>query len=60
MALELNIPVIISSQLFRFIDEIENKRPTLDDIRGTGIQSNSDKIVCLYSNDYYNNVLFHQ
>lgn len=54
LALELDIPIIVLSQLSRSIEEREDKRPKLDDTRTTGLQQDSDKIICLYSDDYYN------
>ena len=55
LTIELNIPVIVISQLTRSIEERENKRPTLHDTITTGLQQDSDKIICLYCDNYYNN-----
>lgn len=60
IALDLDIPIIVVSNLSRNIDERNDKRPILDDIGTTGIQQDSDKIICLYSDDRYDEQLFHR
>ncbi len=53
LALELNIPIIVISQLSRSLEQRENKRPIIPDLASTGLEQNSDKIICLYSDGYY-------
>ncbi len=49
VALELNIPIIVSSQLGRQLEEREDRRPRLRDldIKGSLLQ-NADKVILLY------------
>lgn len=54
LALDLGIPVIISSQVKREVDERENKRPRPSDARGTShIESLARLILILYWEGYY-------
>lgn len=56
IALEYEMPVIVTSQIPRFIDKKDDKRPTLHDfIIGSSLQQDTDKLIYLYSNDYYKN-----
>ena len=56
IALEYEMPVIVTSQIPRFIDKKDDKRPTLHDfIIGSSFQQDTDKLIYLYSNDYYKN-----
>lgn len=55
MTLELNIPIIVVSQLGRQIEEREDKRPILMDLNNmASLIQDSDKIVFLYRENYYN------
>ena len=50
LALNLNIPIIVVSQLGISIEKREDKRAVLSDIKPFGLQLDSDKIICLYRN----------
>ena len=54
MAISLNIPVICLSQLSRTVENRENKRPRLSDLRDSGsIEQDADAVMFLYREDYY-------
>ena len=55
MAEELNVPVIIISQLSRDVEKRRNKRPMLSDIRDfEPLEVYSDIITMIYRDEYYN------
>lgn len=55
MSKELNVPVLCLSQLSRVVEEREDKRPVLSDLRGSGpFVPEADIVLSLYQDSYYN------
>ena len=56
MAKELNVPVVLLSQLSRASEQRAEHRPLLSDLRDSGsIEQDADIVLFLYREDYYNN-----
>lgn len=55
LAIDCDIPFLALSQLNRGVENRENKRPGLGDLRETGeIENAADTVIMLYRDEYYN------
>lgn len=53
MAIELNVPIIVLSELERKLEFRESKRPRLSDLPATTIWKNSDRVFYIYRDEVY-------
>ena len=55
LAREMNVPIVVLSQLNKEIEKREDKRPTFSDLNDLGtIGQDADVVMFIYRDDYYN------
>ncbi len=55
LAKDLDVPVLVAAQINRNVDQRQDKRPILSDLRESGaIEADSDTVMCLYRDELYN------
>ncbi|WP_338749360.1 replicative DNA helicase [Bacillus sp. FJAT-52991] len=58
IARQFSVPIILLSQLNRSVEQRQNKRPMLSDLRDSGsIEQDADLVMLLYRDDYYDKSL---